>query len=334
MPGIKRETYLLIWLMFWAGSCSKDETPVIIATLEIRDITTSSAVSGGKIVYGELPEIQEKGVVWGISNDPTIENNSGIIFFNKMEQEFYSEIRNLEPETVYYIRAFARNRSGSFYGDERSFKTYKGTVLDIDGNIYYTVSVAGREWMGSNLKTGSYRTGDPIPFLSDEQKWIYARNGGWSVYNNDPEIMDIYGKLYNWYAVSDERGLCPAGWYVPSDNEWKELEHYLGMRPSSVERTGLRDRYAGGKLKDKGTINWSEPNILATDEFGFRGLPGGYRHSNGQYLNLEENLNMWTSTDHMTYNAFYRNIYHNNAGIYRNIYSKNGGFSVRCIKER
>ena len=334
MPKIKRVILLLTIVMFWAGSCSKDETPLIIATLEIRDITTNSARSGAKIVYGELAEIQEKGLVWGISNDPTTENSSGIILFNKIEKEYFSEINNLKPETVYFIRAFAKNRSDTFYGDERSFKTYRGTVGDIDGNIYYTVIVAGREWMGSNLKTGSYINGDTIPHLSDDQEWFYARKGGWSFYNNDPEINNIYGKLYNWYAISDDRGLCPAGWDVPSDDEWKELEHHLGMRPSSVERTGLRDRYAGGKLKEKGTDNWSAPNILATDELGFKGLPGGYRQSNGQFHNLTENLNMWTSSDHLTYNAFYRNIYHNNAGIYRNIYSKNGGFSVRCIKER
>ena len=87
MPKIKRVILLLTIVMFWAGSCSKDETPLIIATLEIRDITTNSARSGAKIVYGELAEIQEKGLVWGISNDPTTENSSGIILFNKIESK-------------------------------------------------------------------------------------------------------------------------------------------------------------------------------------------------------------------------------------------------------
>jgi uncharacterized protein (TIGR02145 family) len=258
---------LIFGLLPW--SCTRPEEPVIIATEEVKDITPNSAVSGGYIVYGEETGITERGLVWGISIDPSYERNDGKIILESGDVDFEVGIGELMPETLYYVRAFARNRTGISYGDERSFTTFFSDVTDADGNTYYTIKTGGREWMGKNLSTGRYRDGSIIPEITDSYEWQSAGEGAWSSYNNNPELLSEYGRLYNWHAVVDPRGLCPAGWHVPTDIEWIELEIELGISPSSAIRTGLRDRYAGGKLKETGTKHWLAPNTLATDEIGF-----------------------------------------------------------------
>ncbi|MGF1586488.1 MAG: fibrobacter succinogenes major paralogous domain-containing protein [Bacteroidales bacterium] len=314
-------------------SCSKSETPVLIATVEVTGITDVSARSGGIIVYGEEGGYKDKGVVWGTVADPTIENNSGRNTHTGNNSEFSSIIEGLNPGTVYYIRAYASNILGTAYGDEQSFRTYLQGVNDIDGNTYYTIGIGSQEWMGTNLKTTRYLNGDSINFISLSQEWESVTGAARTVYNSDIENERVFGSLYNWYAVTDDRGICPPGWRVPGDEDWKVLERELGMSTSSSNRSGLRDRYAGGKLKERGTARWNGPNILATDEYGFRALPGGYIDIKGNSQTRDRNGNWWTSTELHEINAIYRNLYHENAGIYRSGIHKNSGFSVRCMKE-
>lgn len=323
--------FLIVSPLLWG--CMEEPYPVIIATTEISDITNVSAVSGGKVIFGQDAGIIETGIVWSVHRDPTIGNNSGKLSVKGGTDEFSGIMEGLDASTAYYVRAYSTNSAGSVYGDERSFRTYKGTVYDIDGNTYYTISAGAQEWMGSNLNTGSYRNGDIIEYVEDNNIWRLLDTGARSAYNHNPELQAVYGSLYNWYAVTDNRGLCPDGWRVPSDNDWKVLEQYLGMTSSSANRVGLRDRYAGGRLKETGSNHWFSPNILATDETGFSAIPGGYRHPQGEFYTLGRNLNWWTTTSYNDFSAWYRNIYYNNAGIYRNIYTKTSGFSVRCIRE-
>jgi uncharacterized protein (TIGR02145 family) len=323
---------ILLVALLITGACSSKVDPVIIATREPGQITFDSAVSGGIIVFGGESGITELGLVWDTLVDPATEKNSGKVSVRITDHDFEVVLDHLEPETVYYVRAFAVNKCGTFYGDEQSFRTFYGEVTDADGNKYYTVKIGDREWMGSNLTASRYRNGEIIPNLTTVQEWSSASSGAWSSYSHDPQLHQIYGKLYNWHAVVDPRGLCPAGWHVPTDIEWIELEIELGISPSSAIRTGLRDRYAGGKLKETGTKHWLAPNTLATDEIGFSALPGGYRHSHGQFYTLRRNLNCWTSTEYSDIGALYRNIYFDNAGIYRNAHNKNSGLSIRCIR--
>jgi uncharacterized protein (TIGR02145 family) len=314
-------------------SCSKSESPVLIATANVTGITDISAQSGGIIVYGEEVVYKDKGVVWSRSTDPTIENNSGINSQAGKANKFSSPIDGLKPGTTYYIRAYVTYSSGIAYGDEHSFKTYLQGVNDIDGNIYYTIKTGNQEWMSTNLKTTRYLNGDSIRFITDRQEWASATGAARTIYNSDNELERVYGSLYNWYAVTDDRGICPDGWRVPGDGDWKELEKELGMSTSSSNRSGLRDRYAGGRLKERGTVHWNGPNILATDEYGFRALPGGYIDINGTSRTRARNGNWWTSTELNEINAIYRNLYHENAGIYRSGINKNSGFSVRCMRD-
>jgi uncharacterized protein (TIGR02145 family) len=327
-------TILIILAAMLFSMCSKSESPVLVATAEVSGVTDVSALSGGIIVYGEEAEYQDKGVVWSTSNDPSIENNSGRNSVKQGDTKFKSIIEGLEPATVYYIRAYVITSAGTAYGDEQSFKTYLQGVDDIDGNTYYTTRIGNQEWMSTNLKTTRYLNGDSIPVISGYTQWGSAAGGARSIYNSDDDLEQVYGSLYNWFAVVDERGLCPDGWRVPSDADWKVLETELGMSTASSNRTGLRDRYAGGRLKEKGTSHWSSPNILATDEHGFKALPGGYRDISGVWRTLTRNANWWTSTELNEPNAIYRNIYFENAGIHRSGIHKHSGFSVRCVREK
>jgi uncharacterized protein (TIGR02145 family) len=178
------------------------------------------------------------------------------------------------------------------------------------------------KWMTKNLNVDHYRNGDPIPEVKDATQWANLTTGAWCYYNNDPKNGAIYGKLYNWYAVNDQRGLAPVGYHIPSDAEWTELENCLGG--SDV---------AGGKLKEAGIAHWFSPNEGATNSSGFSGLPGGYRVSNG-YGGIRINGTWWSSTEFDTTNSWYSgDMYYGNTGIGRDIGSKVDGFSVRCVKD-
>ena len=100
-------------------------------------------------------------------------------------------------------------------------------VSDIDGNTYKTVVVGEQNWMAENLKTTRYATGDTIPNVINKEKWLNLTNGTWAYYKNDEKFNDVYGKLYNWHNVIDERNVCPNGWHVPSDAEWKVLADFI-----------------------------------------------------------------------------------------------------------
>ena len=150
-----------------------------------------------------------------------------------------------------------------------------GTVTDIDGNTYQTVKIGDQWWMAENLKVTCYRNGDAIPNITDGTTWASLSTGAYCEYNNDINNVATYGRLYNWYAVTDSRNIAPAGWHVPSDAEWKQLEMYLGMSQSEADATGWRGTDEGGKLKEVGTMHWNSPNTGATNESGFTALPGG-----------------------------------------------------------
>ncbi len=203
-----------------------------------------------------------------------------------------------------------------------------GSVTDIDGNVYKTVTIGDQVWMAENLKVTHYRNGDPIPNVSSNNQWPYLYIGALCYYNNDFSNAEGYGALYNWYAVVDARNIAPEGWHVPTNNEWETLVDFLGGK-----------KIAGGKLKETGTKEagtgfWQEPNASATNEFGFSARPGGYRlGSNGSFEQLECDGRYWTATEYYTNIAWFRFMTHDNADVYRSNYYTQGGFSVRLIKD-
>jgi uncharacterized protein (TIGR02145 family) len=203
-----------------------------------------------------------------------------------------------------------------------TFENQAQTVTDYDGNVYDTIIIGTQTWLKENLKTTHYNNGVQIPNVTDNTAWASLLTGARCYYNNDSVSNDsVYGPLYNWYAVNDANNLCPAGWHVPTNNEWIAAEAYLGG-------SGI----AGGKMKEAGTSHWTSPNTGATNITDFTGLPGGMRDPANNFQLIGENGLWWTSTLNGS-NAWSTYMWYLFAGIDHNPGTKKYGFSVRCIKD-
>ena len=197
-----------------------------------------------------------------------------------------------------------------------------GTVKDVDGNVYHTVTIGTQVWMVENLKTTKYNDGTTIPLVTDSTAWPNLTTPGYCWYNNDEAAYKTtYGALYNWYTVNTGK-LCPSGWHVPTDAEWTTLTTYLGG-----------ESVAGGKLKETGTTHWQSPNEGATNERGFNALPAGSRDYSGTFGYVGTNGYWWSSSEYTASNAWYRSLYYYNISVLRFYTNKHYGFSVRCLRD-
>lgn len=188
---------------------------------------------------------------------------------------------------------------------------------------YESIKIGEQEWMTKNLDIEKYQNGDLIPHVQKDEAWSKLKTGAWCYYENKTENGIKYGKLYNWYAINDKRGLAPKGWHIPSDNECEQLITFL------VENE------AGGKMKT--TSGWNDyhgANGNGTNESGFEGLPAGARGFDGRFDNFGGNGEWWTSTDdgQKWAKAFY--ISWNDPRASREGFNKQNGCSVRCIKNK
>jgi uncharacterized protein (TIGR02145 family) len=218
------------------------------------------------------------------------------------------------------VRAYATNSAGTAYGNEDSFKTL--TVVDIDGNVYQTITIGTQTWMASNLRVTHYRDGSLIANVTDNTAWAGLSTGAWCDYSNLADNGTKYGHLYNWYAASDSRNIAPVGWHVATDADWSTLTTYLGG-----------EGVAGGKLKETGTSHWNGPNTGATNETGFSALPGGYRGYLGTFASVGNGGDWWSSSEYSITNAWYSYMNFDNSGLYRSNAPKTYGLSVRCVKD-
>ena len=207
------------------------------------------------------------------------------------------------------------------------------TAIESDGIIYDLVEIGGQCWFADNLSADQYRNGDPIITDLSNAAWSATTSGAYAHYNNNVANDAIYGKLYNWYAITDSRGICPAGWHVPSDCEWMFLENSLGMPVSEQEAYGWRGEAnnIGGQLKS--TNLWQAPNAGATNSSGFSAVPGGYRSSAGAFLELNANGFYWTSSEYDPTSGWFRKLLAAYQNDNRYGTSKKSGFSVRCLKD-
>jgi uncharacterized protein (TIGR02145 family) len=312
--------------------CLRD-TAVAVPTLTtsaISSITSTTATGGGNITTDGGAPVTIRGVVWSTSPKPTIslstKTSNGVGMGS-----FTSSLTSLAPNTTYYVRAYATNSVGTAYGNELSFIAEKDTsscvssptVTDIDNNTYKTVQIGTQCWMQSNLKVSKYRNGDAIPTGLSDTAWLNTTSGAYAIYDNNNANDAIYGKLYNWYAVNDSIGLCPNGWHVPTDSEWLILLTYL------------RDP-VGGKMKSVGTAYWNEPNIGATNESGFSGLPGGCRDIFGKFQNIRNIAYFQIAGDSVYFRAGFHSLYSYNDRDFRSYdsYGNNTlGSSVRCLRD-
>ena len=292
-----------------------------IETVPVFSIFQRDALSGGTISSDGGSEILEKGIVWSTNQNPDIslstKTNEG-----GNSSNFNSTISNLLPGTRYYVRAYATNSVGTEYGQEQTFMTEKEAVV-----FSGSVSIGSQVWQTKNLNVDRFRNGDPIPEARTKEEWVTAGKKGepaWCYYENNASNSSIYGKLYNWYATTDSRGICPPGWHLPSDKEWTTLTIYLGGKD-----------VAGGKMKSTGTAYWNSPNTDATNESGFSALPGGYRGSGGSFFVIRNYAFFWSATEYASDYAWGRSLSNYNGVVDRNAsYNyKSFGASVRCLKD-
>ncbi len=211
-------------------------------------------------------------------------------------------------------------------------RTESNTVKDVDGNIYSTVLIGDYRWMTENLKSTRFNDGSEIPCIEDQWTWLRSYMAAYCFYQNNENYIDTLGFLYNWYAVNSGK-LCPAGWRVPSDKEWVQLEGTAdtkyGPGDSIWNKRGLRGFDAGQRLR---SVSGWRKGIPGTDDLGFSGLPGGERLT--RFFAGGSSGFWWTSSEASSASAYYRCLIYSFETVARDTHPKRMGFSVRCIKDK
>ena len=188
------------------------------------------------------------------------------------------------------------------------------------GEEFKTVKIGNQVWMAENLNVDHYANGELIYEVRRSSEWSSMEFGAWCNFENDVLNDALFGKLYNWWAVSDSRGLCPSGWHIPSSDEWSTLEENLGGRVNA------------GKFM-KSVIFTSGRKIVSSDTQGFNAVAGGYRGNAGSFEDKGEYALWWTSSEINRNQAVSKGIYSEETELNTGEYDKKGGFSVRCIKD-
>ena len=183
------------------------------------------------------------------------------------------------------------------------------------------------KWSTLNLNVTTYRNGDLIPEVTDPVAWETLTTGAWCSYNNNSANDAVYGKLYNWYAINDSRGLAPVGYHVASHLEWQVLIDCLGQGQIGTYLV------AGGKMKETGTSHWLTPNTGATNTSGLTILPAGMRFFNGYFSYLTTYAYVWTSTEINTTDAWVCIFHHDDTLVLDANFGKKSAASVRCISD-
>ena len=221
--------------------------------------------------------------------------------------------------------------------------------MDYDGNSYSTIQLGQQWWMVNNLRTTHYADGTEIHLVEDISVWeaLGFEEKAYCFYNNDKDNeSQIFGALYTWPAAmngaessdnnpSDVQGVCPDGWHLPSDREWKELEQFLGMDENATNIIGLRGTNQGSKLASSAEL-WLDGYLDSDDAFGssgFNAQPAGGRRYNGSFGHKGDNANFWTTTAYSNIRAWGRHIYSDYSSMHRYRNAKSDGFSVRCVKD-
>jgi uncharacterized protein (TIGR02145 family) len=307
--------------------CLRDTTinPTIptLSTSTPTNITTTTATSGGNITSDGGATITARGICWSNTANPTIALTTKTVD-GTGTGAFTSSITGLTAGTTYYVRAYATNSAGTSYGAQQTFTTASVAVLP-------SVTIGTQVWTTQNLSVARYRNGDIIPQVTDPNQWAALTTGAWCWYNNDSATYAAtYGRLYNWYAVNDARGLAPVGWHVPSDGEWNKLVKYLDAGADTT-CTNCIQSSVGGAMKS--TTGWYAPNTGANNSSGFAGLPGGLRVYDGTFGVIGLYGHWWSSKEDNAASAKMRSLYYLDSNVNSFYYTKRHGFSVRCVRD-
>lgn len=307
--------YLFFFITVFSESCKKNQdsnrdkvpaspTQLIAATISNRQINLTWTDNA----------INETG--YNIERKKVGDNSYALIDILGADATFYKNV-DLTPNTNYSYRVSSYNAAGS--------STFSNEVQATTAPEYPSVKIGNQVWMSQNLDVTTYRNGDTIPQVTDPVQWYRTSKGAWCYYNNDPENGKKYGKLYNLHALTDPRGLAPAGWHLPSYNDWRILENALGGRGD-----------AGGKMKAISPL-WMpfSPNNPASNSSGFTALPGGLRQFDGKFDKLRFEGYWWSNTNSITLGKWIMILKYSSWNSFidpsSNIWDNNG-FSVRLIK--
>ena len=290
--------------------------PVNLTLLDIKNITNTSARFEATILSKGEGTISQIGYCWSTLQNPTILSNN-VNGTWKDSINFSNTIYSLTKNTKYYVRSYAYNEFGISYSNQIEFST-----LNKEDSLLESVKIGTQIWTIKNLDVSTYRNGDTIRHAQTPEEWRDAASkgeGAWCYYNHDPKNGEIYGKLYNWHAVKNSRGLAPSGYHIPSDLEWSLLTEYLGG-----------EGIAGFKMKS--TSGWANDGN-GNNSSGFNGLPGGTCDNNGDFYDITENGFWWSSSENSSDDAWSRGLFSSNTEVNRFNYSKNYGLSVRCLRD-
>jgi len=319
--------------------CSKKEVntpPVVITNAVISsDITKTSTHIVGVMTSNGGIQITTRGFCLSKKPTPsltdTIITDSDVSHYNSADGKFQCDVASLAPKTKYYIKAFATNTAGTGYGNVESFTspdyiisfntnlTY-GTLTDVDGNKYKTIQIGTQTWMAENLKVNHYRDGSVIP-IAPVTDWRTLVTGAYCDYLNLPLNSDLFGKIYNGYAMSDAIKIAPIGWHVATYSDWITLfSNYGGIS------------FAGGKLKEVGLNNWQAPNIAATNESGFTALPLVGIYHGGFYGGAKAFALWWSDIDSQ---HSIQEVILGNDNIIMSVIptTAENGYAIRCVKD-
>lgn len=321
-----------------------------IATRSVSNITGTTVVSGGFIqAEGDSP-VSARGVCWALTPFPTVADDVSVDGVGT--GPFEGELPDLVPGATYFARAYATNGEGVAYGNQVSFTTEVGTIacgdtlLDVrDGSQYLTLQVGGQCWMKENLKYLPAVMGPLDGSASSPRYYVHGYNGTEVDLAMDEGTFNTYGVLYNWPAAmagagsssqvpSGVQGVCPAGWHLPSDDEWKVMEIELGMDPAEADDAGYRGTNEGSKFAGDFPL-WTSGDLRDDPEFGASGLdarPGGTRLANGTFIQLG-GAGRWWSTNDAGSDVRVRILSYVNTSMYRILIAKTIGASVRCVQD-
>lgn len=302
---------------FYSNVAIIDMKPTpIITTITVTNITTNSATGGGNVTSEGGSLVTERGVCWSTSQNPTIADNK--TSDGTGTGSFTSSITGLSPNTIYYVRAYATNSSGTNYGDQLSFTTIHVMcpgfpTVTYASKTYNTVLIGDQCWLKENLNVGTMINGI-LDQTNEGTKEKYC-------YNDNETNCDTYGGLYQWdeamqYSTTPgTKGICPTGWHIPTYAEFLTLINELGNNGNALKAIGQGTGSGAG-----------------TNTSGFSALLGGVRTFTG-FFSTGNYADFWSSTEYFASYAHTLGLYGNGSGINFNYNDKDLGFSVRCVQD-
>ncbi len=302
--------------------------PTVI-TGEVKETTYNSAVCTGEIPDDKGSDITDRGICWSKNPNPDINKNHKSAGIGM--GDFEVVLDNLEASTLYYVKAYAVNEFGDFYGEEISFESeefYGDGSFIYDGREYQYKTIGYQTWMVENLAYLPAVSPSSSGSDSSPHYYVYGYEGSSVSSAKANDHYRDYGVLYNWKAAITA---CPVGWHLPSDEEWKTLEKHLGMSEPDANNTNWRESGAAGK-KLKSVSGWYN-NGNGDNTSRFSAYPGGGRSFDGGYSNLGKSTFFWTSSEEGLGDAMGRTLNYGTDGVFRGGSHRRNGFSVRCLHD-